>query len=162
MAGFSIRKATPADADMIARLFIQTRTQCLPYLNWAYDEPFMVSLFASRIAEHEPFLVAEMAGEIVGFIRFTADEVDDLYVLPTHHGRGIGKALLDVAKENAGPELRLWVFQANTQARAFYASQGFTMEYETEGQDNMEKCPDARYVWGRPISESAEADPCRK
>jgi ribosomal protein S18 acetylase RimI-like enzyme len=153
MPSFQIRKANEADAVAVARLFIQTRTECLPYLNWTYDEPFMISLFAGRIDDAEPFLVAEEAGEIIGFIRFTAEEVDDLYVLPKHHGKGVGKALLTVAKREAGPVLRLWVFQANSQARAFYEAQGFAMEFETEGVENMEKCPDARYVWRKQPSD---------
>ena len=144
---FTIRKAASQDAGPIASLFIRTRTECLPYLKWEYDEPFMMTLFAGRLGEDEPFLIAASGGEVIGFIRFTPKEVDDLYVLPTHHGKGIGKALLDEAKQHAGPELRLWVFQANTQARAFYVSQGFSLEFETDGRDNMEKCPDARYVW---------------
>jgi ribosomal protein S18 acetylase RimI-like enzyme len=147
MAAFSVRKATVEDAQSVARLFIQARTECLPFLRWEYDEAFMSILFATRVGEPGEFLVAVAAGEVVGFIRFGSEHVDDLYVLPSFLRKGVGRALLDLAKKAATSELGLWVFQENRAARAFYEAQGFELEFETDGAGNMEKCPDARYVW---------------
>jgi len=46
-----------------------------------------------------------------------------------------------------GDEVRLWVFQQNRSARSFYERHGFVSEFETDGLGNMEKAPDARYLW---------------
>ncbi len=143
-----IRPATDADLSAIAEVFIETRTRCLPYLNWEYSQEVMEGVFAKQIA-HTPFWVALADRQVVGFASATLDEIEHLYVLPEFHGQGIGKALLDQCLSNAGREVRLWAFQANHQARHFYEKHGFVAEFETDGQENMEKTPDARYVLRR-------------
>jgi GNAT superfamily N-acetyltransferase len=87
-------------------------------------------------------------GRLAGFIAWQEGWVDHLYVDPQHHGRGIGRALLDEAKADQ-PHLNLWVFQVNHRARRFYERQGFTLAEETDGSGNEEREPDARYVWSR-------------
>jgi len=86
--------------------------------------------------------------DLVGFIAFQNDWVEQLYVLPTHQGLGYGGSLLDIAKaENA--ELQLWTFQKNTEARAFYERRGFMAMEFTDGSANEEREPDVRYRWMR-------------
>lgn len=52
-------------------------------------------------------------------------EVDTLYVQEHFHGRGIGRALLDHAKQNAGERLWLTAWAGNAQALGFYKAYGF-------------------------------------
>lgn len=59
---------------------------------------------------------------------------------------GIGATLLKLAKKRS-TRLRLWVFQRNKNALAFYARQGFTVLKETDGRENEEKEPDALLEW---------------
>jgi len=61
---------------------------------------------------------------------------------------GIGSLLLGCAKEEMD-EIRLWTFQRNAGARAFYQRHGFTAEEETDGTDNEEREPDVLYHWRR-------------
>jgi len=61
---------------------------------------------------------------------------------------GIGSLLLRCAKEEMD-EIRLWTFQRNAGARAFYQQHGFTAEEETDGADNEEREPDVLYHWRR-------------
>jgi putative acetyltransferase len=72
--------------------------------------------------------------------------IDQLYVLPGHQGRGIGTALLEVAKTGAS-ELELWTFQQNALARRFYERHGFVAVEQTDGAGNEEREPDVRYRW---------------
>ena len=83
-----------------------------------------------------------------GIIAFRDGWIEQLYVLPSAHGRGIGTGLLDVAKDSCD-RLELWTFQRNAQARRFYEARGFAVVEQTDGQRNEEKEPDARYVWRR-------------
>ena len=53
------------------------------------------------------------------FIAFRDGWIDQLYVLPERQGHGLGARLLDLAKQRQA-ELRLWTFQRNRLARAFY------------------------------------------
>jgi ribosomal protein S18 acetylase RimI-like enzyme len=67
-------------------------------------------------------------------------------VLPRAQRRGIGTALLDIARSKLA-RLELWTFQRNAQARRFYEARGFVLVEETDGSRNEEREPDARYLW---------------
>jgi putative acetyltransferase len=82
--------------------------------------------------------------ELVGIIAFREGWIDQLYVMSSSQGRGIGTALLQIAKSRS-PRLSLWTFQRNSNARRFYERQGFTLIKETDGSRNEEKEPDALY-----------------
>ena len=86
--------------------------------------------------------------ELCGIMAFRDGWIEQLYVLPAAHGRGIGTELLEVAK-SASERLELWTFQRNEPARRFYEARGFTLAAQTDGSRNEEKEPDARYVWVR-------------
>lgn len=145
---FEIGPIGEEDLPDIAQVFIEARTRCLAFLNWDYELGIMVDVFR-RQRERMTFLTARFESRVVGFVAFESSEIDHLYVLPEFHGCGAGSALLDAALLQCDPEVWLWVFQENSQARAFYERKGFKLEYETDGQDNMEKCPDARYRLSR-------------
>jgi putative acetyltransferase len=85
---------------------------------------------------------------LVGIIAFRRDWIDQLYVLHGAQRRGIGTALLGVAR-NAFSSLNAWTFQRNTAARNFCESRGFVKIKETDGSDNAEKEPDILYFWSR-------------
>jgi GNAT superfamily N-acetyltransferase len=85
---------------------------------------------------------------MTGIIAFRDDWIDQLYVLPEAQGRGTGSALVQVA-QRAFDRLQLWTFQRNEKARRFYEAKGFALVEETDGADNEEKEPDARYLWTR-------------
>jgi len=83
---------------------------------------------------------------LVGFIAFREGWIDQLYVLPSAQGRGVGTALLQVAQTRLG-RLSLWTFQRNKSARRFYEKHGFILVKETDGTGNEEREPDAMYSW---------------
>ena len=55
-------------------------------------------------------------------------ELRAIYVLSSHHGKNVGKALMDAALEWLGPErdVLVWVFSHNARAINFYKKHGFT------------------------------------
>ena len=83
---------------------------------------------------------------LIGFIALRPGWIDHLYVLPGQQGRGVGTALLEVAKAG-GQELALWTFQRNAGARRFYERHGFVAVELTDGAGNEEREPDVRYRW---------------
>lgn len=84
--------------------------------------------------------------ELLGFIALLPGWVDHLYVEPARLRQGLGSRLIDHAKTRQD-ELRLYTFQSNARARAFYERQGFVIEELTNGQRNEEKMPDMTYHW---------------
>ena len=102
--------------------------------------------FGGIVADREVW-VWEEDGSILGFAALENDELTHIYVEPGAHGRGIGGALIERAKERRPDGFRLWVFQQNANARRFYERRGFVLVRETDGSDNEERTPDALYAW---------------
>ncbi len=69
-------------------------------------------------------IVYEADGRIVGFLSLIGNEVGAIFVAPDRQGRGIGRALMDVAR-GSRPFLELNVFEANSTGRRFYDAYGF-------------------------------------
>jgi GNAT superfamily N-acetyltransferase len=143
-----IRKARAHEYGTVARLHRSVRAACLPYLPDLHTPDENLAFFRDRVFGEDRVWVAVRDEALIGFCAFRRGWLDHLYVLPAHHGRGAGTALLQRAKaENA--ELQLWVFQRNVQARRFYEANGFALVETTDGAHNEEREPDARYRWVR-------------
>ena len=91
--------------------------------------------------------VAERDGGVVGYLVMTGDWLDDLFVAPGETGRGVGAALLEVAKAERPDGFCLWVFETNEGARRFYRAHGLMELERTDGSANAERAPDVRMVW---------------
>lgn len=140
----TVRAATPADADEIARVHVET---------WraAYGELFPVEAYDlearrrwwRQVLAREPRRgsatnVAETGGELVGFgsvgpARGEPDGVGELYaiyVLPASWGTGAGRELILRCEESlrAGgcEQAILWVLEGNERAERFYRLAGWT------------------------------------
>ena len=139
-----IRRATPADADEVGRVFVAARDE-MAYLPRIPDEdrPKLGGWFVGR----DEIWVEERDGRVVGFVGLNDGEVTHLYVEPAAQAAGIGSALMAHLKSIAGGDLWLWVFQRNEGARRFYERHGFRLDRLTDGAENMEREPDALYRW---------------
>lgn len=142
MTPVTLRKAVAADADICARILA----------DWIIETPWMPRLHT--LAEDSAYIGVKIQNgwvtmaatpEAVGFLTLEGDYISSLYVAPGARRSGVGKALLNHAKERAN-SLSLWTFQANMQARRFYMREGFTETQRTE-DENEEKMPDVEYVW---------------
>jgi pimeloyl-ACP methyl ester carboxylesterase len=91
--------------------------------------------------------VATDGDDVVALLTIAPGWVEQLYVAPDRLGEGIGRRLLDHARERSSSELRLYTFQVNARARRFYERNGFVAEWLGDGSANEEGQPDVRYVW---------------
>jgi ribosomal protein S18 acetylase RimI-like enzyme len=91
--------------------------------------------------------VARLDGHVVGFLTLIGDDLDQLYLRPRYYRRGIGSLLLTKAKERSAERLRLFTFQRNERARAFYEAHGFRIVNLNDGSRNEEGEPDVLYEW---------------
>lgn len=68
--------------------------------------------------------VAEVDGEVRGFVALMGNEVGAIFLRPDFHGQGIGRALMDKAQALHG-NLEVEVFKVNKIGREFYSRYGF-------------------------------------
>ena len=146
----NLRRAVPADADAVAEVLVRSRAEAMPWLAVVHT-PGEVREWAEHVLIPTRMTwVAKVDGRIVGVAAVHDGWLDQLYVLPEAQGHGVGRSLLDVAKEHSGGRLRLWVFSRNTRAQRFYARAGFVVTGATDGQTNEEREPDLEMSWPAP------------
>ncbi|KPD13450.1 GNAT family N-acetyltransferase [Phaeobacter sp. 11ANDIMAR09] len=155
-AEITLRPARPEDASSLAALSIEVwlGTYLRRGINGFFADYVFAELTPQRMAEQldrdtERFIVSQNAEGIDGFIRLTqgpkppkgkgsALEISTLYVQPRHHGRGLGRALLQagLAHANALGARHPWLTTniENTPAIAFYQRQGFAITGRTHFQ----------------------------
>jgi GNAT superfamily N-acetyltransferase len=141
-----LRRARPEDAEAVADVFVRAFAG-LTFLPALHTEDETRGWIATTMLPTHEVWVAEVEGEIVGFAALTDELLGHMYVHPSAQGRGIGSALLEKAKERRPRGFDLWVFQQNEGARRFYERHGLECVELTDGAENEERTPDARYVW---------------
>lgn len=84
--------------------------------------------------------VVVVDGAVQGFIALMGNEVGAIFLQPEHHGKGIGKALMDKA-QNLHGDIEVVVAKENPIGRKFYSQYGFKLleEYyhEPTGQQML-------------------------
>lgn len=73
--------------------------------------------------------VAVREGKVVGFLALLGNEVGAIFLDPEHHGKRIGKMMMDHAV-SLHSSLTLEVFKKNTIGRGFYSKYGFVEDEE--------------------------------
>ncbi len=85
-------------------------------------------------------MIYEADGRVVGFLALIDNEVGGVFVDPDYQRRGIGRSLMDRARESR-PYLELNVFEANAIGRRFYDAYGFDLVdrhiHEASGQPEL-------------------------
>ncbi len=145
--GLSIRTAGPDDAAAVAEVWLRAWESALSSVVRAHSDDEVRGWVRDTLLPGERVQVAVAAGRIVGLLATTPGWVEQLYVDPLFQGRGVGTALLDLAKAAAPEGLQLWTFQVNAGARRFYERHGFAAAEFTDGSANEERTPDVRYLW---------------
>jgi len=111
---------------------------------WPWDEEEQRRLHERRFRT-QGFRVVCVDGTDVGImtVDVAADcvRVNQLFILPEHQGKGIGRECILRVQDEAralGLPVRLRVMKVNPRARAFYERLGFVVVGDTETHDLME------------------------
>ncbi len=79
-------------------------------------------------------VVAEVDGQVSGFVAYTAGELSWLYVHPSRYKQGIGRQLLRHAIDASGGTISTEVLLGNEPALALYLSEGFKIQRRVDGK----------------------------
>ena len=151
MAGPLLRAATLADAVAVADVYLRSRKELVACAPLAHPDEDVRRWIRDRLIPAGRTTVAIAEGQVVGFLATStgagASWIDQLYVLPNRVGHGIGGRLLDLARRELPPPIRLYTFPENRRARRFYECRGFRAITFGDGSGNEERCPDILYEW---------------
>ena len=137
-----VRPGTPEDAEAVARVNVETWQAAYAH---ALPRDLLMNLSVQERAEFWrswPPLVAEVDGEIVGYVAVGAGSDGDadgelfaIYVHPDHWGTGAGRRLIQAGEERlralGHSEASLWVLEDNPRARRFYEAAGWSTDGTT-------------------------------
>jgi ribosomal protein S18 acetylase RimI-like enzyme len=145
-----VRAADTAAAPAIPDIHLIARRDAMPYLHAPHSDVLTRDWFSRSVGNAPTAWWVAMIGHerIVGYMLLYEDNLDHLYVLPDYQRLGIGTRLLNHAKALSPHRLRLYTFQRNAGARAFYEAHGFHAVTLRDGSHNEEEEePDVEYEW---------------
>lgn len=118
-----VRHSTNEDLEAILDVWYRASRLGHPFMSDEYLESERVEILETYqpIAET---LVYEVGGRVVGFLSLIDNEVGGLFVDPSEQRQGVGRALMNRARQ-LRPHLELAVFEVNKVGRRFYADYGF-------------------------------------
>jgi len=129
--GLTLRLARPDEHHELGELLRRASVELPEYRDQLIADPEAIYLPQGQIANGQ-VIVAELDGEIAGFVAVVGGELDGLFVEPDLWGSGIGRALVDAATREARRRGLALTVIANPRARSFYEECGFSVEGEVE------------------------------
>ena len=118
-----IRKYKSGDADALVSIWQSATSIAHPFLTDDFIAQETKNLSELHLPNAETW-VMERNETPVGFIALIDNEIGGLFLDPTFHGRGLGRAMVDHAVDLKGP-LGVEVFEKNEIGRRFYERYGF-------------------------------------
>ena len=155
----ALRAAITEDAPHVAEVLLRSRKAFLPYASLAHTDAEVHQWVREVLIPAGGVTVACAGPSIVGVLAVEREDgiswLNQLYLAPSHVGRGLGTRLLGHALQSLSLPVRLYTFQANVRARRFYERHGFKAIAFTDGGANEEHCPDVLYELASPVSVGA-------
>jgi GNAT superfamily N-acetyltransferase len=146
-----LRAATLVDADSVADVYLRSRKELVACAPLVHSDEAVRDWIRQHLIPAGHTTVAVVHHLVVGLLAVSKGTdcswIDQLYLLPGWAGCGIGTRLLELARSELLPPIRLYTFQCNQPARYFYEHRGFKAIAFGDGSGNEEKCPDILYEW---------------
>ena len=144
-----IRPATVEDATRIAEVWLSSWRATFDFEPAHPDEDVRRWVREELLVEAEDWVATDPSDgdSVIALLGLSDTMVEQLYVRPDRIGRGVGRALLELAKRRRPDGLDLYCFAANHRARRFYERNGFEAVAFGDGSGNEERQPDVLYRW---------------
>jgi putative acetyltransferase len=125
-ASFQLRPYHPEDEEAAIALWQRTWQQAYPSIDFAARVAWWRERWRKELVPGAAIMVAEIAGEMVGFVTIdSTGYLDQLVVAPAHWGTELAMALVDEAKRLSPGGITLLVNTDNARAIRFYQRNGF-------------------------------------
>src|SRR5215475_10792833 len=123
---FTLRAYQPTDEDAAIALWQRTWQQAYPAIDFAARVAWWRERWKSELVAKASIIVAEQAGNLIGFVTIDSEAyLDQLVVAPEHWGSDVATALVDEAKRLSPEHITLLVNKDNARAIRFYERSGF-------------------------------------
>ena len=122
-----VRPYVEGDFDLLVQRWHETNRVSYRYVEEHQQHTLVDArqFFRNQVIPRCEVWVAVDAGAYLGVLALQAPWIRQFAVFPEFQRRGVGSALLRKAQERSPAELRLFTFQRNQAARAFYEKHGF-------------------------------------
>ena len=138
----TLRQATSTDASLIARVAQHAYAPYVERMHGQRPGPMDVN-YDELVAQAEAW-VAEVEGEVVGYLILVAESngmlLENVAVLPTHQGSGVGRLLLTLAETQARAagcdHIRLYTHETMVENQRLYERNGY-VETHREAEDGF-------------------------
>lgn len=124
-----IRKYEAKDLDQLLEAWYQASLVAHHFLTEEFFDQERINIRDIYLERAETW-VYEDEGQVVGFLSMVGNEVGGIFIHPEFQGRGVGRSLMDKARERSEKQLELEVYKDNFNARGFYEHYGFVVIYE--------------------------------
>lgn len=126
-----LRRATEADAQALAAIAAAAYSPYLERMEGLRPGP-MDTDYAAAVADTEAW-VALHNGDVVGFVLLVGEVdhvlLENVAVVPEHHGRGVGRMLLELAEHRTAElgldRVRLYTHVTMVENQALYERVGY-------------------------------------
>ena len=145
-----VRELRPDDVDEVVARWHDTNVRTYTYVaeHQRHTLDDARRFFDDAIRPTCVVLVAERHGRRAAVLAQDGCWIRQLAVFDGHRRCGVGRALVAAARARSPRELRLFTFQRNAAARAFYEADGFVaVRFGTSPPPENE--PDVEYVWSQ-------------
>jgi putative acetyltransferase len=123
---FELRPYRPDDEDAAIALWQSTWQEAYPAIDFAARVAWWRERWRNELVPQAAIVVAEQAGELMGFVTIDATGyLDQLVVAPAHWGSELATQLVDEAKRRSPECITLLVNMDNARAIRFYQRCGF-------------------------------------
>ena len=139
------------------------------------SRPYEVGMFVpieviqpmSEVAAEDGFydgnqFVADLDGNVVGFICVRREELTWLYVHPDYHGKGMGRALFEKVRSILGKNAYVLTALENVNGVKFYQKLGFRISATFPGSCQGYPCTCVRLTMPNSSHENRKPSPCKE
>lgn len=123
-----IRKYKETDLNAVLSAWENTQKIAHAFLPDDFQDQEKINIRELYLPNADTWVVEEDQ-HVVGFIALIGNEVGGLFLQPAHHGKKLGKLMVDKAQELHG-DLVVDVFEKNSVGREFYTKYGFKLVEE--------------------------------